>query len=216
MVTQFIIPYILTFFSGFITPSPAEWTRKIILGYTAEDIVYMEFKRSAPGSYYQYVDSAFIVSRDPSNRNNIEKLLVRATWHEDSTSMGDWIQKELTTDTLDINQYMSDKVMHYCFSSSKPSIGKLKFEEYGILLDHNEVGILLLSKEKLAKQSPELLEILSYDKVRIVAKHNTSDHLLLTVQTGMDSSDSDFKQHILAIPMKELSEAEKTFRELSR
>jgi hypothetical protein len=73
--------------------------------------------------------------------------------------MGDWTQKELVMDTLDINQYMTSKSMHYSIPSSRPSIGQLRFESYGLLLDHKEVGILLLSKEQLAKQSKELLEL---------------------------------------------------------
>ena len=140
MFSTNLIPLILTFFSVLDTPGQADWTRKVLIGYNDSEIMYLEIKRTNPGSYFSYTDSMFTVSINPSNGIEIQRQLLRATLHEDSTSMGDWTQKELYIAPNDMNHYLSSKKIHYAFASARPWIGKLKFEEYGLLLQYEDIG----------------------------------------------------------------------------
>ena len=65
-------------------------------------------------------------------------------------------------------------------------------------------------------QSPEFMEMMQYEKPRIIAKHDSKNFLLLTIEFGQNSMDSEFKQFIIAVPFSELSDAEATFRALNR
>ncbi len=203
-------------FFGLNTPSPADWTRKILLGYNNDQFSFLEYKQSRTGTYFMYIDSIFVVSKNTADPYDCNRELMRVIVHEDTTSMGNWIHEEGHMVPFDLNEYMRNMELTPAFPTTRPSIGTLKFEDYGLLLSFKGIARLLLSKENMAKQVPEMVEMMKYEKPRIIAKHDSNKYLFLTIQIGYEAGDSDFKQFILLVPMNELYDAEKTFRELGR
>lgn len=188
------------------TPNPSTWTREVLLG--ANDEVYVSYilERKNPGSYYEFTEKHYLSTFNVADGSVVEQLLLRETFHRDTTTLGDWVRMDTVRETIDVDQYLADRNVGVAFPDNA---GTVEVSVNGVFLWLGDRREQLVSADDLKKVLAD-----PAGPVRFVEQYTApfSGYRFLSISSGY-GGDQDAATRILPVPEAEYMRVMSKLRE---
>lgn len=193
------------------TPSPGTMVQQTLLGITDSSYVTLMVKRHSTGTYYLHKDSTFLCTYDLVSGKRMDRLLIRATVYQDTTTNRDWgLFEKPSSPVVNVVEYLATHAVRTIFPCAY-------LEWYNVELTQSSIVINDKWTDESVKISTpiirEKLKSIDLSQSHLVGTYSEGDYYFVQIQEGdFCSIDVDHNQYILPIP-KELLDP---VRELNR
>ncbi|NQV24752.1 MAG: hypothetical protein HQ518_10315 [Rhodopirellula sp.] len=199
--------------TAFATPYSHSWVRVTPLGVNAQSCFYLQMEYRNTGSHYRYTETVALIRCDTSNHEIKDRITLRETVYEDTTTLNDWNSREVVTTSLDLPAYLRQHRVELVFPEPVPQNWKLLNGEI-VEIQSDGKPVVRLSKQSLRMHpagfkfkvqqpadSAARLQIVSSFSTFVRDGKKAIEGRLLILQEGQTTGESDFDQTLLFAPL---------------
>lgn len=200
------------------TPNASVWENVQLIGANSKSVFSFNLLRYNRGTYYEDIDSLFVVEKELLTGTIIDKKLLRVIKNErlifsEYIDSMQHVHTEMYSNPFDLIAYQKENDIQFLFQGEQNKL--LKFAKEGLFFGEGSMKELVMDKKAVLKFMDIEDGPFSYieDFHISLAYYNNPSFYILIVDSGEPYTDSDFRQALLPIPKELYNNAQNNYWE---